>query len=76
MDPSTAADAKNEASARSATRPPRCSTGLGEGISALSGLAFFLALTVLSLFFLLSDGPKIRAWGERHLGVPQPRRPR
>jgi putative heme transporter len=31
---------------------------------------FFLALTALSLFFLLKDGPVIRAWGERHFGVP------
>ena len=27
-------------------------------------------MTALSLFFLLKDGPTIRAWGERHLGVP------
>ncbi len=26
---------------------------------------------MLSLFFLLKDGPQIRAWGERHMGVPQ-----
>jgi predicted PurR-regulated permease PerM len=46
-------------------------TGLGEGLKALSGLAFFLALTALSLFFLLMDGPKIRSWAEGHLGVPR-----
>ena len=46
--------------------------GLGTGIKKLSSLAFFLALTALSLFFLLKDGPEIRAWGERHLGVPLP----
>ena len=27
-------------------------------------------MTVLSLFFLLKDGPTIRCWTERHLGVP------
>jgi hypothetical protein len=27
---------------------------------------------VLSLFFLLKDGPAIRGWLERHLGVPRP----
>ena len=27
---------------------------------------------MLSLFFLLKDGPQIRSWLERHLGVPQP----
>ena len=42
------------------------------GVSKLSSLVFFLALTVLSLFFLLKDGPTIRRWAERHLGVPEP----
>ena len=46
--------------------------GLAAGVKALSSLAFFLALTALSLFFLLKDGPVIRAWGERHFGVPAP----
>jgi predicted PurR-regulated permease PerM len=46
--------------------------GLGTGIKKLSSLVFFLAMTALSLIFLLADGPKIRAWGERHMGVPQP----
>ena len=71
VDPSTAMNAKNEASrsvndAGSAllTRPRR-------GPRALSGLVFFLALTALSLFFLLMDGPKIRVWAEGHLGVPR-----
>jgi putative heme transporter len=32
----------------------------------------FLSFTVLSLFFLLKDGPAIRRWGERHMGVPLP----
>ncbi len=44
--------------------------GLATGISALAGLAIFLSFTALSLFFLLKDGPVIRAWGERHLGLP------
>ena len=44
--------------------------GVAKGIAGLASLVFFLSLTALSLFFLLEDGPKIRAWGERHLGVP------
>jgi len=44
--------------------------GVTTGIKALSSIAFFLALTALSLLFLLKDGPTIRAWGERHLGLP------
>src|SRR3954462_5591664 len=45
-------------------------SGAAVGIERLSSLAFFLAMTVLSLFFLLKDGPVIRTWGERHMGVP------
>jgi putative heme transporter len=44
--------------------------GLGKGISALGSLAVFLSFTLLSLVFLLADGPRIRAWTERHLGLP------
>jgi predicted PurR-regulated permease PerM len=45
--------------------------GVAGGIERLSSLAFFLAMTVLSLFFLLKDGPAIRFWTERHMGVPK-----
>ena len=70
VDPTTATNAKDEASRSVHSAASDLLTGLGQGLKALSGLAFFLALTALSLFFLLMDGPKIRAWGERHLGVP------
>jgi predicted PurR-regulated permease PerM len=46
--------------------------GVRVGISALAGLAVFLSFTALSLFFLLKDGPSIRAWAERHAGIPRP----
>jgi predicted PurR-regulated permease PerM len=45
--------------------------GVVSGIEGLSSIVFFLALTTLVLFFLLLDGPTVRAWGERHMGVPQ-----
>jgi predicted PurR-regulated permease PerM len=45
--------------------------GVGSGISALASLAAFLSFTALSLFFLLKDGPVIRSWTERHMGVPR-----
>jgi putative heme transporter len=70
VDQGNAEDAKNEASSSINASVSALLEGLGTGIAALSSLAFFLALTVLSLFFLLKDGPVIRAWGERHLGVP------
>ncbi len=44
--------------------------GVVTGLDALSSLVFFLAMTLLSLIFLLKDGPSIRAWGERHMGIP------
>ena len=44
--------------------------GVATGIDALAGIAIFPAFTVLSLFFLLKDGPQIRAWAERHADVP------
>jgi putative heme transporter len=45
-------------------------SGLGSTVSALAGLAIFLSFTALSLFFLLKDGPLIRSWTERHMGLP------
>ena len=44
--------------------------GVGSSIAALASLAAFLSFTLLSLFFLLKDGPLIRGWVERHMGVP------
>jgi putative heme transporter len=44
--------------------------GLASGIEQLASVAFFVAMTVLSLFFLLKDGPVIRHWAERHVGLP------
>jgi predicted PurR-regulated permease PerM len=70
VDPTKAENAKNEASSSITDSVSALLDGLGTGISTLSSLAFFLAMTALSLFFLLMDGPAIRAWGERHAGVP------
>ena len=44
--------------------------GIATGVEKLASLAFFLAMTILSLFFMLKDGPSIRSWAERHAGVP------
>ena len=46
-------------------------TGLVHGIRGLASLVFGLSLGALSLFFLLKDGPVMRAWADRHLGVPR-----
>jgi predicted PurR-regulated permease PerM len=44
--------------------------GVAGGLSSLASLAVFLSFTLLSLFFLLKDGPVIRSWTERHMGLP------
>jgi len=45
-------------------------TGVISGIRGVASLVFGLSLAALSLFFLLKDGPSMRRWVDRHLGVP------
>ena len=61
---------ERRAAPTSAARSTRCSRGVGVGVKALGSIAIFLSFTALSLFFLLKDGPQIRGWVERHMGVP------
>jgi predicted PurR-regulated permease PerM len=68
----SAANAKSDASGSLSSAFHFLLGGLGAGLTELASLAVFLSFTVLSLFFLLKDGPMIRVWLERHLGVPQP----
>ncbi|HET7760455.1 MAG TPA: AI-2E family transporter [Gaiellaceae bacterium] len=44
--------------------------GVISGIRGLASLAFTASLALLSLFFLLKDGPSMRRWVDHHLGVP------
>ncbi|MFL5892241.1 MAG: AI-2E family transporter [Solirubrobacterales bacterium] len=67
---SKAAGANHDISSGTSASFHELLSGVAAGIEKLSSLAFFLAMTVLSLFFLLKDGPVIRSWGERHMGVP------
>jgi len=46
--------------------------GVINGIAGLASLVFGLSLAMLSVFFLLKDGPSLRRWVDGHLGVPQP----
>ena len=45
--------------------------GLATGISGLKSLLFFLAFATLSTLFVLKDGPVMRAFINRHMGVPE-----
>ena len=72
VDRETAEAAKEDASSAVSSAVPALLQGIGGGLKSLSSLLFFLALTALSLIFLLKDGPEIRAWAEGHMGVPRP----
>ena len=45
--------------------------GIVNGIEGLASLALGLSFAALSLFFLLKDGPSLRGWVNRHLGVEE-----
>jgi predicted PurR-regulated permease PerM len=47
-------------------------TGVVHGIQGITSLAFGLSFALLSLFFLLKDGPSMRRGVDRHLGLPPP----
>jgi putative heme transporter len=44
--------------------------GVLTGIRGLTSLVFFLSFTVFTTFFLLKDGPTVRRFIDRNLGVP------
>jgi putative heme transporter len=46
-------------------------SGVAAGIEGLKSLVFFLAFAVLSTLFVLKDGPVMRAFINRHMGIPQ-----
>ena len=70
VSPSSAEAAKQDASSSLSDAFHALIDGVSTGVGALAGLVTFLSFTALSLVFLLKDGPSIRTWGERHLGVP------
>jgi putative heme transporter len=72
VDRETAVDANENASSALSAAVPALLEGVVGGVEKLSSLVVFLSLTVLSLFFLLKDGPLIRHWAEGHMRVPRP----
>jgi predicted PurR-regulated permease PerM len=46
--------------------------GIAEGVRGIASLAFGLSFAAFSVFFCLKDGPAIRGFVERRLGVPRP----
>ena len=45
--------------------------GVASGIRGIASFAFGFSFAVFSLFFLMKDGPSMRGWVDRHLGVPE-----
>jgi predicted PurR-regulated permease PerM len=71
-DQSSAAAADNHVSSAVPQIISTLTRGIAEGIQGITSLAFTVSFTALSLFFLLKDGPTMRVWVDRHMGVPRP----
>jgi predicted PurR-regulated permease PerM len=69
VDESAAASAKSQVEADVPKIISTLTTGVVNGIRGITSLVFGVSLALLSLFFLLKDGPSMRAWVEGHLGV-------
>jgi predicted PurR-regulated permease PerM len=63
---STTSDAESGASQTGKT----LLQGAVDGIQSITSLVFFLTFAIFSTFFLLKDGPAVRAFIDRNLGVP------
>ena len=63
---STTSDAESGASQTGKT----LLQGTVDGIQSITSLVFFLTFAIFSTFFLLKDGPAVRAFIDRNLGVP------
>ncbi len=70
IDPQTVQSNQSAANAGTSAGVETLVKGLAAGVEGLSSLAMFVAFFLLSLFFLLKDGPSIRAWVERQVGIP------
>jgi putative heme transporter len=46
--------------------------GVVHGIRGLTSVIFGLSFAALGTFFLLKDGPGMRGWLDRHVGLPEP----
>ncbi|HSC90218.1 MAG TPA: AI-2E family transporter [Gaiellaceae bacterium] len=72
VDENAAADAREHLQDEAPAIGSTLLEGVAAGITGLTSLLFGLSFTVLSVYFLLKDGPALRAWVDRHLGVPLP----
>src|SRR3954447_47525 len=66
----TADQANSEANSSTSDAGRLLLHGVVHTLSGFASLAVFASFTAISLLFLLKDGPALRAWVERHSGVP------
>jgi predicted PurR-regulated permease PerM len=72
VDSSGASSASDQAKSGTSATLGTLLTGVGNVAGGLASLALGLSFAMLSLFFLLKDGPSLRRSVEQHLGVPEP----
>jgi predicted PurR-regulated permease PerM len=64
-------DATDSASSGASNSTDALLQGIQTGIQNLTNLFFFFTFSIFSTFFLLKDGPTIKRFIDRNLGVPQ-----
>jgi predicted PurR-regulated permease PerM len=67
-----ASGAKEDVSSGTSESGATLLQGVMKGIEGLTSLVFFVTFAVFATFFLLKDGPIVRRFIDRHLGVPLP----
>jgi len=63
-------DATDDASSGAVESGKTLLQGLSAGIHGLTSFVLFLTFTAFSTFFLLKDGPMVRRWIDRSMGIP------
>jgi predicted PurR-regulated permease PerM len=72
VDSSSASGATSTASHAASQAISTLVHGIVHGIRGLASVLFGLSFAALGTFFLLKDGPVMRRWVDRHVGIPQP----
>ena len=64
------ADTANDVKSSTAQTGKALLQGITKGISEITSLVFFLTFAIFSTFFMLKDGPNVRNFVNRNMGVP------
>jgi predicted PurR-regulated permease PerM len=72
VDSSSAAGAASTAKHATSQMISTLVHGVVHGIRGLASVLFGLSFAALGTFFLLKDGPQMRRWVDRHVGIPEP----